>query len=100
MKAFEVLTVDNTVRSLNSEIYSKNGGLECCNKATIEIETADIRYRVDGGEPTTTVGILAGAGDIITLVGRTELKLFRAIRTTATSATLNIDYGVSNGECQ
>ena len=100
MKAFETLTVSNTVKALSSGIYSKNNGLECCNKATLLLEGANIRYRVDGGEPSTTVGLLAEDGDVIALIGRTELKLFRAIRTDSTDATLNCDYGVSNGDIQ
>lgn len=95
MKAFEQITVSNAVKSLNPEIYSKNGGLECCNKATIMVETDAIRYRVDGGEPTATLGLIANNGDIISLSGRTELKLFRAIRVT-NDATLTCDYGVEN----
>jgi len=98
MKAFEQVTVTDSVTALNSQIYSRDSGREICNKATIAVETASIRYRVDGGEPSATVGLLANSGDILSLIGRSEIKFFRAIRTTATSATLTVDYGVSNNE--
>ena len=96
MKAFEKLTVSNVSKALSAEIYSKNSGLECCNKATLLVEDANIRYRVDGGDPTATLGLLANSGDVISLIGRSELKLFRAIRTALTDASLSCDYGVSN----
>ena len=95
MKAFEVLTISDSVKALSAGIYSKNSGLECCNKATIMVDLAGIRYRVDGGEPTASVGLFANSGDVITLLGRSELKLFRAIRSTSTSASISCDYGVA-----
>jgi len=94
MKAFETLTVSNTAVALSSEIYSKNGGLEVCNAAMILVESAGIRYRVDGDVPTALVGLLANSGDVITLKGRSELKLFRAIRATGSDATITCDYSV------
>lgn len=94
MKAFENLTVSNTAIPLTAGIYSKNDGLECCNKATLLVEDAGIRYRVDGGNPSATLGLLANNGDVISLIGRTEIKLFRAIRATSTDAKLTCDYGV------
>ena len=96
MKAFETLTISSTAIGLTPNIYSKNNGLEMCNKATILVEDANIRYRVDGGNPTSTLGLLANNGDVISLIGRSELKLFRAIREAAADATITCDYGVSN----
>lgn len=98
MKAFEKLTVSNVAVPLSAEIYSKNNGLECCNKATILVETANIRYRVDGDNPTSSLGLLANNGDVISLIGRAEIKLFRAIREAAADAALTCDYGVCNDE--
>jgi hypothetical protein len=94
MKAFERLTVSNAAVGLTVAIFSKNSGLECCDKATILVEDASIRYRVDGSDPTTTIGLLANSGDIISLSGISELRLFKAIRTATTDAHLSCDYGV------
>lgn len=96
MKAFEKLTISSTVKALSSEIYSKNNGLEICNQAMLLVEGASIRYRVDGDSPTATVGLLANANDVITLLGRSEIKLFRAIRVTVVDATLSCDYSHVN----
>jgi hypothetical protein len=102
MKAFENLIVSSSsgVTSLNAEIYEKNQGLEVCDKATINIEGGSIRYRVDGGDPTSTVGLLANGGDVLSLSYHNELKFFRAILDASASAdaVLNIDYGVNHHE--
>jgi len=95
MKAFETLTISATAVALSADIYSKNDGLECCDKATIAVETASLRYRVDGGAPTATVGLLANDGDIITLDGRSEIKLFRAVRV-GVDSKITVDYGVKS----
>ena len=89
MKAYESRTVSNSVISLNSEIY-KNG-LEKSQKAMISVEVDSIRYRVDGGLPTTTQGFLVNNGDIIELQGYNDIQLFRAIRVTL-DATIRVDY--------
>ena len=90
MKAFEPLVVSTVVVSLNSEIYMN--GLERSNRATIDVQTAGIRYRVDGGLPSATLGMVVNAGDIIRLESYNDIKLFRAIRSGAVDANLNIDY--------
>ena len=94
MKAFETLTISGTSTPLTAGIYSKNNGLECANKATISVETASLRYRVDGSAPTATVGLLANDGDVITLLGRNEIKLFRAIRV-GVDSKITVDYGTA-----
>ena len=91
MKAFQTLTVSTTVVGFNSEIFK--AGLEKAQRATITVETAGIRYRVDGGEPSSIVGLLVNNGDIITLDNFNEINLFKAIRSGAADATLNVDFG-------
>ncbi len=62
------------------------------NWAFISVETAAIRFRLDGTAPTSTVGHPANPGDTITLWDD-ELEKFRAIRSTGVSATLTISAG-------
>jgi len=93
MNAFEQLTIGTASKPLTADVYSKNGGLEKCNRATITVEGGSIRYRVDGADPTGSVGLLANPNDVITLEGRAELVLFRAIRAGTMNATINVDYG-------
>ena len=61
-------------------------------QAVFVIETAQIRYRLDGGDPTTSVGLLGNVGDVVTVTGSHDVKNFRAIRTGATSATIQPHY--------
>ncbi len=61
--------------------------------AFITIETATIRFWIDGTIPTATTGHVADAGDLIELFGITELERFRAIRRDGTSATLRVTVG-------
>ena len=62
--------------------------------AVIDVETAPIRFRVDGvAAPTASVGRTALAGDQIILTDLSELSNFRAIRRDGTDATLRVTYG-------
>ena len=61
-------------------------------KVIITVETAQIRWRDDGTDPTSSVGHLANVGTIITLDNRNRIDRFRAIRTGSTSALLNVSY--------
>jgi hypothetical protein len=60
--------------------------------AIIQVQTASIRFNVDGGAPTASVGTLAFVNDIIELHTADELAKFRAIRAGATSANLRVNY--------
>jgi hypothetical protein len=94
MKAFETIVVSNSVKTLNSEIYKH--GFEKATVASLFVAGGDIRYRVDGGEPTALVGIPAFDGDGINLEGHNEIKFFKAIRSGAVDATISCDYSTPN----
>lgn len=61
-------------------------------QAIIIVEGAQIRWRDDGTDPTSSVGSIANVGAVISLNNRNRLENFRAIRTGSTSATLNVSY--------
>ena len=82
-RAFETLRVTGTSIGLPS-VGTFDG-------AQITVETASIRYRVDGSDATASLGHVAEPGDLILLENRNELRDFRAIRLTS-SATLQITY--------
>ncbi len=87
--SFEQLIIGNTAGgiSLTASKYAD------AVKATIQVETAPIRVTIDGvTSPTTTVGKLFNSGDEIYLESVEEIANFKAIRTTSTSATINVDY--------
>ena len=86
--AFEQVTIDNTVggKGLTVATY------DASKKAIISVETAQIRYRVDGGAPTTTIGHVADIGDTIELESAEELVNFKAIRTGLSSGLISVSY--------
>lgn len=62
------------------------------NSATIAVETATVRYTVDGTTPTTTVGTLVAVGDMIKVQGRQSLIGLQLIRATGADATVQVEY--------
>ncbi len=91
--AYEAITIDGTAGgvALTSTMIQPTAGIHRLS-ALISIETAQIRYRYDGGAPTATEGHVAEAGDILVVNGVNNLKNFRAIRTTGVSATARVTY--------
>ena len=87
-QAFEKITVDNTVggKALTSGTFGTR------RYAYIQVETAPMRFRIDGGAPTTTDGHLVNPGDAIPLDSNEDITAFRAIRTTATNAVIQVTY--------
>jgi hypothetical protein len=63
------------------------GNVPRANRATITVEGAAIRFRVDGVTPTA--GHRVAPGGVVVLDGTTEIKGFRAI---GPGATLRITY--------
>jgi hypothetical protein len=61
--------------------------------AQITVETASIRYCVDGTTATASVGHRADPGDVIELSDRGEVTNFSAIRKDGTDATLKVTHG-------
>lgn len=89
--AFEQQTIDATARSLTATVYAPTGQVPAA-AAFITTETADLRFRVDGIDPTAAVGHKLVATSTLTLCGRTAIANFRGIRTGATSADLSASY--------
>ncbi len=86
---FETITVADTAIGLTA---SKLASSPKPKKVFITVETAEIRYRYDGTAPTDTVGHLTLPNDILTFEGFSQLNNIKFIRTTATSATLQVSY--------
>jgi len=84
---FEMLTVAGTAVGLSAGTIDDQP-----NYAFITVETAQIRFRIDGTAPTSTVGHIADPGDIIE-IWDDELFKFQAIRTGGASATLQVSAG-------
>lgn len=89
--AYEQVTVANSSIGLTATKITPTG-LPMATKASCRLETAEIRYVIDGSAPTTTVGTPLEPGDVLDLDGHDVLVNFRAIRTGATSGVLNCSY--------
>lgn len=88
---YEAVTVTATATRLAAAKVSPTGELSG-KIVIITTETADVRYRYDGTDPTTTEGHLAVSGSTLVVTGINNIRRLRFIRTAATSATLRVTY--------
>ena len=88
--AYEKITVADTAIALTAATYTPVGA-DKAQKAYITVETAQIRYRLEG-TPTTAEGHLLEIGDILQITGSDDIAGFKAIRTGATSASIKVTY--------
>lgn len=86
---FESITVADSSVALTSGTFANRA------LAFITVETAQIRFRLDGAAtaPTATVGHILEAGDILELDSEHQLINIRFIRTGGVSGTLRCAYG-------
>jgi len=95
---FEKITVADTAIGFTASKIKGTGTAwtptRGCQEAfvTVEIASGNLRFRMDGTDPTTTVGHLLKSGDSLLLSNPHDIKNFRAIRTTATSGYLHVSY--------
>lgn len=85
---FEQITVAAAAIGLTAAKITPPG-LPQAVTATCRLELAEVRYRVDSGAATTTIGTLLEPGDMLVLSGHDVLVWFSAIRTTGVSGQLN-----------
>ena len=88
---YEVITVNTVVKSLDPTKIAPSGNVPA-RAALITVENASLRFRLDGNNPTATNGHRLQTGDVLVLVGINNLRNFRAIRDTGTSATIRVSY--------
>lgn len=86
--ASEQKTIDATVGG----IALTSGTYGTAKYAEISIETAHMRFTVDGTPPTSSYGHLVSPNDIIRLDSNEDIVAFRAIRTGAVSAVITVSY--------
>ncbi len=89
--AFESVTVSDTAGGLTAATYNPaaNGRAQ---RAYITVETAQIRYRLDGTDPTASVGHILEVGDILIIDGNANIANANFIRTGGTSGTIRVTY--------
>lgn len=89
---FEQITVSTTVVSLTTTKYLTDG--EYAKRAIITVEDAQIRYRTDGGNPSSSVGHILNRNDVLTILGTSNIKNFKAIKTGVTDGKISVSYEV------
>jgi hypothetical protein len=70
--------------------HESNGSIHP-REAMFSVETDQIRFRLDGTDPTAAIGHLASAGETIKVTGEADIRAFRAIRV-STDATIFATY--------
>lgn len=83
---YESMTVADSAVGLTSGTYGN------ATKAEMTLETAQIRVRKDGTNPTSSEGHLVEVSDTVTLSSAADIATFKAIRTGATSGVLKVTY--------
>lgn len=91
--AFETVTVGATAKALTEGTYVDSNNAYA-KKALMTIESAQLRWRADGTNPTSTVGHVLNPGDTLTLVGSTNIRNFRAIKVGTNSAKISVSYSL------
>lgn len=91
---FEQLTIDSTAGGIAMTTTKITpSGRPQATTAVCKLETAQVRYTIDGvTAPTTTVGTPWDVGETRTFNGHDILVNFKAIRTGASSGVANCDY--------
>ena len=84
------LTVANTAVGLPASVLNDANGAQM-TVFICRLETAQIRYRTDGTDPTATVGTPLEVSDVLPVIGRDDAERIRFIRTGGSSGVLNIE---------
>jgi hypothetical protein len=90
--AFESLTVADSIQVLTPSVYKDSVTSGGADSAFITLASGQIRYRYDGGDPTSTVGHILDIGGILILNGQNQMAAFKCIRTGTTSGVISTTY--------
>lgn len=82
--AYEQITVSTAVKTLTVP----KGAV----RAVFGVEGQSLRFRLDGTDPTSSVGFLAKADKTFELYGKEALKAFEAIRVDGSDSVLSVQY--------
>lgn len=90
---YEDLTVSNTAKAFTATKWAP-AGAPAARAVVCTWETAQIRYRYDGTDPTAAEGTLAGNTDTFPtlVIGRNNIRKWRGIRTAGSDVTGRCTY--------
>lgn len=86
---YETITVASLAIGFTASILASSHKPK---KVFITVESARIRYRMDGTDPTDLIGHILDPMDTLVLEGYSQLNNFKAIRVGTTSGTLQVTY--------
>ena len=92
---YEAITVaDSAIGFTQGKIVPGSGSYEGMSAQEVycTLETAAIRFTIDGTTPTTSVGHLLNTGDTLKLSNPNMIQNFSAIRTASTNGSLKVSY--------
>ena len=89
--AFETLTVADTALGFTAATYQPVNDVGA-KRALVTCAVAQVRFRYDGTDPTSAVGHILDAGDKLEIEGYTNISLFRAIRSGASSGIISVTF--------
>lgn len=92
---YEAVSVSTAAVGLTVAAYRPESGRYAGREARgaqISIEGGDIRFRVDGGDPTASEGHPALEDTELVLADTQTIRQFRAIRSGSADATLRVTY--------
>lgn len=87
---FEQITVSSTALGFTVAKFEPPG-TKAADLAVVNVEAFAVRYRVDGLNPTASVGQPAAADTAMTVCGTLNIRAIRFIRQTS-DATLSVHY--------
>ena len=94
--SFESMTVNTSVVSLTSSRLrpeaGERGAGSHASAAIVTIEGGTLRFRVDGGDPTSSEGHYIESGDVLELDTIGTLEQFRAVSGTTSIVTMQVTY--------
>jgi hypothetical protein len=89
---FESITVSTVAKTITSTLIDQHPDF-----GLVTVESAPVRFRLDGTAPTAAVGHVLEVGDVLELRGMGELSKFQAIRRDGVDATLRVSTGTVTG---
>jgi hypothetical protein len=92
---YEALTVGTAAIGLSSSKIKPSTGPYArmsARAAMISSESGDLRFRIDGGQPTANEGHYLTAGDTVVLSGTQAIEQFKAFQAGGVNATLRVTY--------
>lgn len=81
---FESITVADSAIGITAAIYAD---AQAC---MARLETAQIRFRFDGTNPSSAEGMLLEVGEVLTIDNQSHARTMRFIRTGSTSGVLKV----------